>query len=122
MKMEGLDSIDMQLQPVVRLHKMSDNEIRKYNNRSKERQFKCTVCDKAFNRPSALRIHLRTHTGEKPYKCDVCEKAFSQASHLRVHEKRHVGVKPFKCTLCDKEFYDAGHLKKHLRIHSGEKV
>lgn len=30
-----------------------------------DRRHKCTVCGKLFNRPSSLKIHLTTHTGER---------------------------------------------------------
>lgn len=49
----------------------------------------CQTCNKAFSRPSSLRIHSHSHTGEKPFKCPHagCGKAFSVRSNMKRHEK-----------------------------------
>lgn len=55
----------------------------------------CSTCSKAFSRPSSLRIHSHSHTGEKPFRCPHagCGKAFSVRSNMKRHEKGcHVGV------------------------------
>ncbi|KIY69513.1 hypothetical protein CYLTODRAFT_349295 [Cylindrobasidium torrendii FP15055 ss-10] len=47
----------------------------------------CNICGKRFSRPSGLKIHVTTHTGEKPYVCseDGCGRAFSVQSNMRRH-------------------------------------
>jgi hypothetical protein len=49
----------------------------------------CQTCSKAFSRPSSLRIHSHSHTGEKPFKCphSGCGKAFSVRSNMKRHER-----------------------------------
>lgn len=40
----------------------------------KKSSLRCDVCLKHFDRPSLLKRHYRTHTGEKPYVCCICSK------------------------------------------------
>ncbi|KAI4111854.1 MAG: hypothetical protein LQ339_000313 [Xanthoria mediterranea] len=57
----------------------------------------CQTCNKAFSRPSSLRIHSHSHTGEKPFKCPHpgCGKAFSVRSNMKRHERGcHGGSSP----------------------------
>lgn len=37
----------------------------------------CKICLKTFACQSALEIHYRSHTKERPFKCSICEKAFT---------------------------------------------
>ena len=70
----------------------------------KRTQHECDVCEKVFQYPSILAIHMRTHTNEKPYECDVCEKRFRQSSALKSHMRVHTNEKPYECDVCEKRF------------------
>ena len=67
------------------------NEIRKEKTTATKRgkrkrgQHECDVCEKMFDSPSSLAIHMRIHTKEKPYECDVCERRFTQSHSLKKH-------------------------------------
>ncbi|KAI7901538.1 uncharacterized protein BX663DRAFT_514754 [Cokeromyces recurvatus] len=51
----------------------------------------CHHCQKSFSRPSSLRIHIYSHTGEKPYQChhQGCGRSFSVHSNMRRHLRIH---------------------------------
>ncbi|OAD65149.1 C2H2-type zinc finger transcription factor, partial [Phycomyces blakesleeanus NRRL 1555(-)] len=51
----------------------------------------CMFCGKKFSRPSSLRIHTYSHTGEKPFVCteENCGRRFSVQSNMRRHMRVH---------------------------------
>ncbi|KAI9269250.1 hypothetical protein BDA99DRAFT_405315, partial [Phascolomyces articulosus] len=54
-------------------------------------RYSCPYCRKGFSRPSSLRTHTYSHTGEKPFICTVdgCHRRFSVHSNLRRHLRIH---------------------------------
>ena len=48
-----------------------ETDFRKGAKRKRTQQHECDVCEKVFESPSTLAIHMRIHTNERPYKCDV---------------------------------------------------
>ena len=56
-------------------------------NRSK--RYQCTRCPKSFDRPSTLKTHMNSHTGEQPHQCCICGTRFSVRSNMKRHMKCH---------------------------------
>lgn len=89
----------------------------------------CMICNKTFNKPSQLRLHMNIHYLERPYRCDSCSVSFRTKGHLQKHERsagHHNKLssspaqssqepRPFKCIDCSIAFRIHGHLAKHLR-------
>lgn len=90
----------------------------------REKRLKCPYsnCDKAFNRPTRLHEHMRTHTNERSFKCDHdgCTKDYFRASHLAHHIKSaHSDIRDYQCTYkgCDKAFATGQRMRVHLATH-----
>ncbi|XP_028402375.1 zinc finger protein 454-like [Dendronephthya gigantea] len=76
---------------------------------------KCHICNTIFNRPSALKIHNRVHTGLKPYHCNICSKSFSIRGNLKRHLFIHSGERPYSCRYCSSCFNTSSHLTRHIK-------
>ncbi|GME24221.1 zinc finger protein [Neofusicoccum parvum] len=79
----------------------------------------CQTCNKAFSRPSILRIHSQSHMGEKPFKCPHagCGNAFSVRSNMKRHERAcHTTASPFGV---DYSYTDATGSEPNIRARSG---
>ncbi|KAG1468294.1 hypothetical protein G6F56_003915 [Rhizopus delemar] len=78
-------------QRLIKVQKQNKPRVRKKRS-PPTKKHPCTYCSKTFSRPSSLRIHTYSHTGERPYECPepCCFRKFSVQSnmkrHLRVHD------------------------------------
>ena len=49
----------------------------------------CQICFKTFACNSALEIHYRSHTKERPFKCNICDRGFSTKGNMKQHMMTH---------------------------------
>ncbi|CAG8512759.1 30426_t:CDS:1 [Racocetra persica] len=70
-----------------------------------ENRYQCPYCIKRFSRPSSLKIHINSHTGEKPFVCTEpgCGRRFSVHSNMRRHLRVHRIGKPIKKAYNDRD-------------------
>uniref|UniRef100_UPI00358F517F transcription factor HIVEP2-like n=1 Tax=Myxine glutinosa TaxID=7769 RepID=UPI00358F517F len=52
-------------------------------------RYVCNFCGRTCAKPSVLKKHVRSHTGERPYPCLVCGFSFKTKSNLYKHRKSH---------------------------------
>ena len=80
--------MDKNLQPF----ELAGNNVDAAKNATKNDQDmaskKCNQCGFASRYASALRAHLKAHSGEKPNKCNQCDYASSHGNVLRIHLKK----------------------------------
>lgn len=81
----------------------------------------CNLCYKTFACNSALEIHYRSHTKERPFKCTVCDRGFSTKSSgggCRCG-RRPRASRPPHATALDlwNAFVYPGNMKQHMLTH-----
>ncbi|XP_076999459.1 transcription factor HIVEP2 [Tamandua tetradactyla] len=83
----------------------------------------CPYCSRACAKPSVLKKHIRSHTGERPYPCVPCGFSFKTKSNLYKHRKSHAhaikaGLVPFTESAVAKLDLEAGFIDVEAEIHS----
>jgi len=82
----------------------------------------CSLCKRAFCKPTYLKSHMLVHTGERPYTCLDCGGRYKTSTQLKLHIRSvHAGEKNHVCSDCGKKFSQREGLKAHMSIHSDEK-
>ncbi|KAF7731519.1 hypothetical protein EC973_009283 [Apophysomyces ossiformis] len=68
--------------------------------------------------PPIITLNLRDDDPKK-YSCPYCQKRFMRPSSLRIHTYSHTGEKPFECTEkgCGRKFSVQSNMRRHLRVH-----
>lgn len=83
--------------------------------RQHERRYACEECGMELTRKTALKRHIKTHSGEKPYPCHICNKSFVSTTVRKNHFLTHSGVRPYVCTICNQSFVQRPALSVHWK-------
>ncbi len=75
-------------------------------------------CGRACAKPSVLKKHIRSHTGERPYPCIPCGFSFKTKSNLYKHRKSHTHA--VKAGLVSFSEQDSKHMDEELAVAEGE--
>ncbi|PIK54485.1 putative zinc finger protein [Apostichopus japonicus] len=84
-------------------------------------QRQCKHCKASFEKDSAWRKHLLTHSRERPHLCQFCGKGFLASTHLKEHELTHTKERPYVCQVCDRRFNSRRSHRRHKQVHLRER-
>ncbi|XP_007654596.1 transcription factor HIVEP2 isoform X1 [Ornithorhynchus anatinus] len=101
----------------------SEEAHKKEHKPKKPGKYICPYCSRACAKPSVLKKHIRSHTGERPYPCVPCGFSFKTKSNLYKHRKSHAhaikaGLVPFTESAVSKLDLDASFIDVEAEIHS----
>lgn len=93
------------------LHKKEQKSV-------KTGKYVCQYCGRACAKPSVLKKHIRSHTGERPFPCIPCGFSFKTKSNLYKHRKSHTHA--VKAGLVSFSEQDSKHMDEELTVAEGE--
>lgn len=101
----------------------AEDAHKKEHKPKKPGKYICPYCSRACAKPSVLKKHIRSHTGERPYPCIPCGFSFKTKSNLYKHRKSHAhaikaGLVPFTESSVSKLDLEAGFIDVEAEIHS----
>lgn len=101
----------------------SEDIHKKEQKPKKPGKYICPYCTRACAKPSVLKKHIRSHTGERPYPCVPCGFSFKTKSNLYKHRKSHAhaikaGLVPFTDSAVSKLDLDTSCIDVEAEIHS----
>jgi KRAB domain-containing zinc finger protein len=96
------------------------SEVEKY-----EKKFRCTLCEKKYDRISRLNSHVKTshrapETGD--IVCAICNKGFKLKRSFENHINLHTGNRPHSCKSCQKSFQTRSQLQHHTHTNCPERA
>ncbi|KAM8716461.1 hypothetical protein ACLKA7_003352 [Drosophila subpalustris] len=79
------------------------------------RGFRCTVCDRSFQRERDLQRHQALHM-DTLLACKLCGQGFNRREQLQRHELEAHGPS-YTCSICCISFLQQADLETHLKVH-----
>jgi len=76
----------------------------------KSKSFRCKKCGETFKEKKSFKVHLVTHF---KYSCLQCDKKFQTPQAVTLHMPLHSETRPFSCELCGKGFNQKGNMNTH---------
>ena len=97
--------------------KLSTQEKRHiFRQSGREGDYKCTMCEKEFSNPNALKNHMQYHENKESFVCPICEKELTDLQSLRRHVERHVSGPAEESS--GKQFHNVEDARGHVVIHA----
>ena len=83
----------------------SESNLRQHENSKHKQAGPYVCCGKRYHSKANLCRHrCHSHNEKKQFKCSICEKAFATNTDLKRHQKREKRDWTYKCDICNQTF------------------